>query len=57
VEYIRDDIKRFATGCEHLLGALAHRSELTDAERELISFYCEAIMAHAWSLRDEYEIQ
>jgi hypothetical protein len=57
VDYIRDDIQRFATGCEHLLGALPHRIQLIDAERELISFYCEAIMAHAWSLRDEYEIQ
>jgi hypothetical protein len=57
VEYIRDDIKRFATGCDHLLGALAHRTQLTDAEREVISFYCEALMAHAWSLRDEHAMQ
>ena len=52
---LHEAVLLFTKGCEHLLSALACRTQFSDTERELISYYSQEIATQAQSLLDKLE--
>jgi len=53
LENISEDIAQYVKGCEHLLSALRRQTTFSETEKEIISYYCQEILAHTQSMREE----
>ena len=54
---LSDDVAQFTKGCEHLLAALAGRTEFSETEKEMVSYYLREITSKIKSLRGEQETE
>lgn len=55
LENVSDDVAHFSKGCKYLLAALARHVQFSEAEKELISYYCHEIMTQTQTIRSEFE--
>jgi hypothetical protein len=55
LEGVSEDVAQFTKGCERLLLALTRHAKFSETDKEMICYYCQEIMTHTQSLRDEQE--
>ena len=55
LEGVSEDVAQFTKCCERLLSALTRHAKFSKTEKEMISYYCQEIMTHSQSLRDDQE--
>ena len=44
VVQLSDDVQKFGTACEHILGSIATHRPLTEDEKHFIAYYCNEVL-------------